>query len=464
IGERQIALDQDDAVWLNFRGPAGSFPTVPVIDLMEGRLPAGALEDKIVLLGMTHLGQDRVRTPFSSAVPGVEIQATLVDNLLRGDPLRRTGWWTDGLLCLLVGLLVSLSFWPRLVASPPLQALAALFVVGAYLSTSGWLFAARDLWAPWLGPGLAFALAGAVCLTQSYLGEGRQRRRLRKAFAHYLGDEVIGELLENPRMLAPGGERRELSVLFSDIRDFTTYSERLSPEQIVAFLNTYLTPMTRAVLGTQGYLDKYIGDAIMAVFGAPVPRAEHAPQALDCALRMHRELDTLRPEAARLGIDLRIGVGVNTGEVIVGNMGAEERFDYTVAGDSVNLASRLEGLTKVYGVFCLVGERTRRAAGARFCFREVDLVQVKGKSQPVAIYELLGGGEHPVASYGQLDLFERGVERWRAGAFAEAHAAFLAFLEANPGDPVSRLYLERLDALGRTCPPGWTGVFVHVNK
>jgi adenylate cyclase len=315
-----------------------------------------------------------------------------------------------------------------------------------------------------MGPAGGFAASGGVSLALSYLGEGRQRRRLRKSFAHYLGEEMIDQLLRNPAMLALGGERRELSVLFSDIRGFTTLSERLTPLQLVAFLNTYLTPMTRAVLGTGGFLDKYIGDAVMAVFGAPVPSRRHASQALECALRMHLELEKLQPRLQAEGVELKIGVGVNTGEMVAGNMGAEERFDYTVVGDSVNLASRLEGLTKGYGVFCLVGDAARSAAEPEFRFREIDLVQVKGKHEPVAIHELLSGPQRTVAEYREPERFERALAQWRAGELEAAREGFAAFAALNPGDRVAPLYLERIADLNGVVPSGWNGVFVHTSK
>jgi adenylate cyclase len=299
----------------------------------------------------------------------------------------------------------------------------------------------------------------------SYLGEGLQRRWLRRTFSRYLGEEVLDQLLANPQALRLGGERRALSVLFSDIRDFTSLSERLSPEQLVAFLNAYLTPMTHAVLERKGLLDKYIGDAVMAVFGAPVALADHADQALGCALQMHRELEALAaPLQAQFGIAPRIGVGVNTGEMVVGNMGSAERFDYTVAGDAVNLASRLEGLTKTYGVFCLVGEACRRAASPHFRFREIDLVQVKGKHEPVGIFELLAGPGREVSRWSGLDTWDRALAAYRAGRLAEARVDLEAFLRSNPSDKVAGLYLERLAALPDLAPAGWSPVFEHTHK
>jgi adenylate cyclase len=301
-------------------------------------------------------------------------------------------------------------------------------------------------------------------VTVAYALEAVQRRRLRHAFGHYLADGVIEELLRNPGALALGGERRHLSVLFSDIRGFTSFSEKLAPDQLVKVLNTYLTPMTRAVLDSGGFLDKFIGDAVMAVFGAPVAEPRHPAQALACALRMHRALEEIKPALAGLGVEIEIGVGINSGDMSVGNMGSDEHFNYTVMGDAVNLASRLEGLTKSYGVYCLVGESTRAAAPPDFEFRELDLVRVKGKAQPVAIFELLGGPERRIASYRESERFSAGLTAYREGRFAAAREAFNAFALQNPEDPAARLYLERLSALGDAAPAGWDGVTVHTSK
>jgi adenylate cyclase len=463
IGALKVETD-DNGVWLNFRGPTGTFKTYPAVDLVEGRLPAGALEGKIVLIGMTHLFGDRVLTPFGQRFPGVEVHATLVDNLLRNDPLRRAPWWVDVLACLAVGFAISALYWPHWLGSPGLQVAGSVALLAGWLAVVWAAFATRGLWLFWTGPVVVLLLAGSTCLALSYLGEGLQRLRLRKAFAHYLGEDVIREMLENPGMLRLGGERRNLTVLFSDIRGFTTLSEKLSPEQLVSLLNTYLTPMTQTVLSRGGLLDKYIGDAIMAVFGAPVPSAEHPAKALSCALQMHRELQVLKTLPAMLGLDLAIGVGVNTGDMVVGNMGSAERFDYTVAGDAVNLASRLEGLTKLYGVFCLVGDSTRKAAGPGFTFREVELVQVKGRHEAVALHELLGGEGQAVARYQSLPVFEQAVAAFRKGRLAEAREGFRAFLVQNEGDRVSELYLERLAALGNAAPEGWSPVFAPLTK
>lgn len=464
LGEQTLALAGDDAVLLNFRGPAGTFPTFSAVDAVNGSLPPGALQGKIVIIGQTYLGHDITRTSFGAGFPGVEMHATAVDNLLRGDVLRRVGFVGDGLFCLALGLALALLFWPRLGLGPLMQVGIALALLLGALLVAYQLFAGHNLWLSWMGPIVTALCVMATCLTIAYAAEGLQRRRVRHAFGRYLASEVIEELLANPAALSLGGERRHLTVLFSDIRDFTSFSEKLAPEQLVKVLNTYLTPMTRAVLRSGGFLDKFIGDAVMAVFGAPIQNPGHPGQACACALRMHAEVERLRPTVLAMGVDIRIGVGLNSGDMVVGNMGSEEHFNYTVMGDAVNLSSRLEGLTKNYGVFCLVGNETRRLAGPDYHFREVDLVQVKGKAEPVAIHELLRGPEGEVVRYAEPQLWEAALSAYRAGRFAEARKTFAEFAAKNPEDKAAHLYLDRLATLGDEIPPGWRGVWVYKTK
>jgi len=464
IGPLRVPLTRWDGLLLNFRGPVRSFPQVSAVDVVTGRIDPAALRGKIVLMGVTYFGHDTVRTPFGGNMSGVELHATAIDTILGGDALVRSSPPLDAFTCLLSGLLVALLFAGRLRLGPGLRVGGVLVVAAADLAVAWGLFLGFQRWHGLVWPLLTVALVGGVGLALAYVGEAVQRVRLRRTFAHYLGAEVLEELLADPRLLDLGGARRELTVLFSDIRDFTGLAERLTPEELVALLNVYLTPMTEEVLVRGGYLDKYIGDAVMAVYGAPVPKPDHAARALATAAAMRVALTRLEPSLGARGIALKIGVGVNTGEMVVGNMGSRERFDYTVVGDAVNLASRLEGLTKVYGVFCVVGPQTRDAAPAGYRFRELDLVRVKGKAHPVAIHELLAGPDVVVAEYRELGLWQPALAAYRAGDFAAARAGFAAFAAANPSDLVVGLYGERLADLGDVAPPDWDGVITYQRK
>ena len=463
IGDRRVPLLGGDRLLLDYRGPAGTFPTHSAVDVAQGALPPGALAGKIVLVGTTFLGEDRTRTPFGVQYPGVEVHATAVDSILRGAYLRRAAPWVDALACLALGLAAALLFAARLRLGPAARLLGLAALLLGHLAAAHALFALAGLWIAALWPALAVALVGGLGLALSYIGEARQRLWLRRTFGRYLGDQALAELLASPDRLALGGERRAITVLFSDIRDFTAIAERLSPEALVDLLNLYLTPMSRAVLERGGYLDKYIGDAVMAVFGAPIPRPDHAAAALDAAIAMHQALRALAPALAARGVEIDIGVGVNTGEAVVGNMGSAERFDYTAVGDAVNLASRLEGLTKVYGVACLVGDAAA-AAAPEHRTREIDRVRVKGKARPVALHELLAGPAGELARYDDLDRFAAALAAYRAGDFAAADAAFRDFADQNPHDHVAPLYRARIAAHGGAPPPGWDGVTVFQTK
>ena len=461
LGERELHVEQNKMMLLNYRG-AGAFPTYSVVDVVEGNLPEGALEDKIAILGFTHLASDSVQTPFGRR-PGMEVHATAVDNILHGDPIRRAPPWFDALLTFAAGVLASLAFVSRRLGAIG-QVAAASMAVGAVLVGSYALFALGDVWAVASAPLFTGALATLTGVATAYLQEGVQKRYLRKTFAHYLSDELVQELVADPSRVSLTGQRRELSVLFSDIRGFTTFSERTDPEDLASFLNAYFTPMTQAVLDNSGYVDKFIGDAIMALFGAPVAREAHARDAICCALAMHAALESVRPRAESMGIELAIGVGVNSGEMVVGNLGSESRFDYTVLGDAVNLASRLEGLTKRYGVFCLVGEATAREVAGEFELRSVDLVRVKGKGEPVELFELLSGNGVTLRTVVGAEGWAAAQAAYRRGDFTTARRMFESFDVDNPGDPVTAVYLERLDHLGDVAPADWDGVFTHTKK
>jgi adenylate cyclase len=288
----------------------------------------------------------------------------------------------------------------------------------------------------------------------------KKGRQLKKAFSNYVSPDLVREIEKNPDKLVLGGEQREISILFSDIRGFTTVSESLSPPELVKLLNEYLSPMTRIVLEEKGTLDKFIGDAVMAIFNAPLDLPEHADHACKTAVRMMDELQKLNVGFAARGMHtLDIGVGINTGPAVVGNMGADIRFDYTAIGDSVNLASRLEGLNKYYGSHILVSEDTHsQVKNSEFVFREVDRVRVKGKHLPIVMYELM------ITNLELLPLFEEGLEKYRSKQFEQAQQIFNQ-LVTDYNDGPSRLYQSRCTEYLETAPPtDWDGVYTAKSK
>ena len=338
--------------------------------------------------------------------------------------------------------------------------IAALLVAG-YLAFSQWLFLTRGIPLGLVYPLVAIALVYMTISVHHFVTVERERRRTREAFSRYLNPELARLVSENPEMLQLGGSRE-----CSDIRGFTSMSEGLEPETLVEILNVYLGEMTGVIFRHDGTLDKYIGDAIMAVWGAPVHCDDHAARACRAALDMGARLREKHGEWAEKGWPrIEAGIGLHTGDMVAGNMGSADHLSYTVIGDNVNLGSRLEGLTKNYGVSLLVSEATRDAAGPGFVTRELDLVAVKGKALPVRIYELLGRDDEAARFAPLVSGFEAALAMFRGRRWAEAEAAFEALMQQFPGDGPCRTYLKRCRAFAATPPPAdWAGVTVMETK
>lgn len=462
IGDRVVVADPAHRFWLNHPGPADVFCAVSAADVLDGKA-AARLRGRVAVVGFTELGSDTVATPYAAQLPGAALHVTLAGNVLASDVLRPSPAGLGIVFVLGFGLLGALLFSSRLAVRALVRVAFVVLAGAAWCGAAHVVFVRDNIVLPVAGPLLALFVSAGAGIATAWLVEGAERRRVRRAFAHYLSDDVITTLLRDKTALSRGGERRRLTVLFSDIRGFTTMSEEMEPLALVTLLNAYFTPMTQAVLAHRGLLDKYIGDAVMAVFGAPLVHDRHVDDALDCVLTMHASLQDLSRDAALQGRRLEIGVGLNTGEMVVGNMGGAERFDYTVVGDAVNLASRIEGLTRTYGVFCLVGEATRQAAAARFSFREIDRVRVKGKRNTGTLFELLGDERRLVARYVELDIWDAGLAAYREGRFDAARQALSRFAAANPHDGASTVLLRRLDVLGEP-PAAWDGVFEQRDK
>lgn len=455
LGDTTLEGD-DGQLWLNWREPSSN-RRVSASEVLNGNVD---LSGRMALVAYTAFGQDAHATPWGPE-PAALVHATLMDNVLVGDPLHRAPVWADALLTGLSGGLVVLAFLPVVPRRIRPVAAAAGFVVAAVVPVVSFLWATT--WLGMIGGLLAAAATSLVCFVTAWAQEGAAARALRSAFAHYVSDDLLEAMVADPSLVQLRGQRRELSVLFSDIRDFTTYAERIEPLVLIGFLNHYLTPMTRAVMAHRGYVDKFIGDAVMALFGAPVADEDHAANAARTAVDMFQGLDDVRPEARRLGVDLQIGVGINSGTVAVGNMGSDQRVEYTVLGDAVNLASRLEGLTKSYGVFCLLGPATAAALSDVFVTRWIDRVRVKGKDLPVDIHELCADDRRAIVTYRSLAQWEAAREALMNGDLVGARLAFTAFASHNPDDPVVRIHLQRLAELDEL-PPDWDGVYTHLRK
>ncbi|MDA1001671.1 MAG: adenylate/guanylate cyclase domain-containing protein, partial [bacterium] len=312
----------------------------------------------------------------------------------------------------------------------------------------------------------AVAVVQGVVVVFQYITQERQKRAIRRAFQFYLHPALVDQVTENPALLRLGGEEKELTVLFSDIRSFSRISESMSAEALVGLLNEYHTAMTRIVLAENGLLDKYIGDAIMAIFGAPLPLPGHALHACRCALRMMEKLQELQAGWKARGIpDIDIGIGISTALMVAGNMGSELRFDYTVMGDGVNLGSRLEGANKLYGTHILISETTWESVRDEVAAREIDLVRVVGKREPTRIFEVYGLLADSPARDAAREEFEAGLRAYRERRWGEAAPSFRRALDARSDDKCSRLYLERCEVFQTDPPPPeWDGVFEMASK
>jgi adenylate cyclase len=423
---------------------------------------------KLVFLGATEVGVgDLVSTPFGE-MPGVEVHANAAGNLLQGRSVQ------DGFLQLFVssvalfalGLLV-----PLLVATVRrhlVGSLLAIAVVFAWPVLCNLVFRFSGWHLQVVAPMLAGGLALIAALRYQIGTVDRQAQRVKGLFRRYVSPEVVEELLGRERVEL-GGEKRVMTVLFSDIRGFTDMSEHLDSSAVVTLLNEFFTPMTQLVLERGGTLDKYMGDAMMAFFGAPLDVPDHARRACETALAMRQELARLNEAWRRSGRfgegdkRLGIGIGLNSGEMTVGNMGSDAVFDYTVIGDAVNLGSRVEGLNKVYGTEALVTEATVEAAGDGFLFRQLDRVRVKGKQEPVALYELLAARPAAPDAEELAQRFAAALELYRSRDFAAAETAFAAL--AVVGDGPAALYVERCRHLQENPPPDdWDGVETFTSK
>ncbi|MGQ0793604.1 MAG: CHASE2 domain-containing protein [Deltaproteobacteria bacterium] len=468
INERAIPSDERSQFLLNFYGRSGSFATYPIVDVLNGALPPEALRDKLVFIGPTEIGIYDVRaTPLDPTFPGVEIHATVAGNILDGRFLIQNNLTkaVDMVLTVLLPILLSvgLFFTKRNVSGLALfLGLASLSLAGNYLAFEKSNFLLSAVF-PVLS--LVFAFVGFEGY-RNIIIESRGRY-LRKAFTSYISPEVVALIMSDPNKLKLGGELKTVSILFSDIRGFTTLSEKLSPEMLVSLLNEYLSPMTKIVLDERGTLDKYIGDAVMAIFGAPVDLPDHQKRICAAALRMIERLKELNPAWEKMGFpSIAIGVGINTGEAIVGNMGADIRFQYTAIGDTVNLASRLEGLNKYYDTQIIVSKTTLEGFDhSDLLLREIDLVQVKGKDKPVAIFELMSGEPAPEDKRELASAFSEAVCLYREREFHEALEKFTEILEKFPHDKPSQLYQERCEGF-IIAPPDvdWDGVYVAKEK
>jgi adenylate cyclase len=443
LGDEEIPVDEIGRMLINFRGPPGTFPAYSIADLIAHRVPPAAIAGKIVLVGMTaHALGDRKITPTGGDFPGVEIHANAIDNVLRGDFVRRSrveGTAEEDAVALALVLAISLA---AAYLSPLWSAGAALWVVVGFSAYAQYRLVEDGVLIDVVLPLASVLLTYTALATYRYVTEGSEKRYLRSALEHYLNPEVVQSVVDDPQGLQLSGERRHLAILFSDIVNFTSRAERFEAERLVALLNAYMNEMCKIILDSKGTLDKLMGDGIMAFWGAPNEIENPAAAAIDCALKMLESLERLRKADERFA-DVDIGIGIATGDAIVGNLGSEHRFDYSAVGDTVNLASRLEGLTRHFQVHLLVNRQTLAEAAGNYCAREVGLVKVKGKEQLVPIVDVAGRAGNGIdPTFYQR--FNRALEHIRNGEATAANTMLQALSREAPDDALVSLYLEKI--------------------
>ena len=484
VDGRAVSVSGDGRAWIRFHGAGGiedgrgrTYPYIPFANVLfsaiqaeQGAAPImqpGFFGDKWVIIGSTAAaGFDLKATPFSKegTFPGMEIQATVLDNLLHGDFLWRIPRWAVACLVVLACLLVG--FLSQVLVNLTWGILALVGGMGGWAVASLLAFRSGvmlDLVAIEASIFIVFATVTYV----NFLRERRSKRRIRLMFQYYLDPSLVDSLITDAGNLQLGGEARVCTVYFSDIVGFTAISEKLTPEQVVEMMNRYLGEMTDIILSQGGLLDKYIGDAIMAVFGAPAKMPDHPAAACRTALRSHRRLAELSAQLSSQGLPaLTCGIGINTGSMVVGNIGSASRGNYTAMGDAVNLASRLEGLTREFGTRTIIGPETRAALGQELVVRELDFIRVKGKREPVRIFELVGEAENVgEEDRKRLAAFAEALSAYRSGQWEKALGLFEELSKRFPGDGPARTYLERSRTYSANPPEGeWDGVWVMLTK
>ena len=465
LGDLSIPVNEQVAVYIPYRGPQESFAFVSAGDVLRGAAPQAALNDKIVLLGASAAGLLDLRsTPVGQRYIGVEAHANLVAGLI-DNAIKQQPAWSDGLeftLLLLIGALMALVL-PRLA---PLTALAfVLLIIAATMAANLWMWSSLGLVVPLASLLVYTVLAAMLQITYRFFVEQRNKRHLSHVFGQYIPPSLVEEIDESGKEISLQGESREMSVLFSDVRGFTTISEGLDAVELTRMMNEFLTPFTRVVQQHRGTIDKYMGDCVMAFWGAPLADADHARHAILSAFDMIAAVEALDEPFRKQGWPaIRVGVGIASGDMNVGNMGSEFRIAYTVMGDTVNLGSRLEGLTKQYGVDIIVNDRSAQLV-PNFAFRELDLVRVKGKNQPVAIFEPLGPGDQiSDETAAELALYASALTAYRQKDWNVASVAFRT-LKERTDHLLYNVYLDRIERFRVKPPPDdWDGVFAHLNK
>ncbi|MBL4665222.1 MAG: CHASE2 domain-containing protein [Nitrospinaceae bacterium] len=467
LGDSVFPTSEKGDFLINYFGPGYTFTHYPASDVLDGKIGKKELENKIVLVGATAAAIHDVHTsPYGPLYPGVEIHANIIENMIQQDFIVRPDWLhiLNFLMILVSGILLGMiSIYFKAYA----MALMLLLGIGSYLGADYYLLTQKGLWISTIYPVFTqiFVYSGITVFKFGF--EEREKRFIKGAFSQYLAPTVVNQLMDNPKLLKLGGERKELTAFFSDVAGFSTISENLEPEELVDLLNHYLTEMTDIILKYEGTVDKFEGDAIIAFFGAPIPYEDHARRTCLVALEMQECLARLREGWKKEGKhELFMRIGINTGAMVVGNMGSKSRMDYTMMGDSVNLAARLEGVNKQYRTYTMISQFTYEQVKEDIEVRELDLIRVVGKNEPVRIFEVLAKkGELSEEFQEILPIFNEGLDHYRNRRWEEGIQCFEKVLARNEDDGPSLTYFERCINF-QTQPPAddWDGVFGMTTK
>lgn len=466
VGGLKIPVDAKTRALIPYRGPRGSFKYISLVDVVNERVDISELRGKIALVGTTAPGLQDIRVaPVDAVYPGVEAHANLIAGMLDGTIKRRPAYAEGAqfMVVMIIGVALAILL-PFLGIG---KATTVTFVVlAAAIAMNFWLYQHENFVLPIATNVTMIFIVFGFNTIWGYFSEARGKRQITGFFGQYVPPEIVAQMSKDPDNVSFEPDSRECTVLFTDVRGFTTISEGLDPKALSELMNEFLTPLTEIIYKHHGTIDKYMGDCIMAFWGAPLPNPAHALAGVTAGLEMHRVLNELQPKfKAKNWPEIKIGVGLNTGRMSVGNMGSKIRLAYTVMGDAVNLASRLEGITKEYGADIIVGEETMKAV-PEMIFRELDRVRVKGKENAVTIYQPIG----PRSEVGQdtikrLELFDEALKTYRRQDWDAAEAQFRQLAEASPENKLYDLFLKRIPVLREKNPGAdWDGAFTFESK
>lgn len=467
LGETAIPVDERGDLLINYRGPEKTFPHIPVTDILNDTVDEALIRDKIVLVGATAIGiHDECVVPVAKVFPGPEVHLNVMDSILAEDFLFHPAWAALFDLGVIVcgGMLLA---YVLLKTSALTGGLVMALMCGGYFWLCQYFFTHMGWLLNMVYPLCVFLTLYLFVTSYKYLSEEGQKKFIREAFSKYLSPDVVNQLIASPHKLVLGGERREITAFFSDVQGFTGISEKLAPEALVELLNDFLTEMTDIILQHKGAVDKFEGDAVIAFFGAPNDLPNHPEAACLACVDIQKRMVELRAKWREQGKpELKVRIGLYSGTAVVGNMGSRNRMDYTMMGDTVNTAARLEGVNKIYGTYALIGQPTYEAAAGAIFARELDAVTVVGKKIPVAIYEVLGRrGQVDETLVKITETYAQGLSEYRQRNWDKAIARFTEALAITPDDGPSLTMIKRCEAFRATPPPDdWNGAFSMTTK